>query len=242
MTSEIKPQIKKIGQHSVLYDASLETELTEDLFNPVMLRKRELLAGQALGRGEAWFINYQGRSWVLRHFRRGGLIGRFVADRYLGWALEGSRSWSEWRLLAELYRRGLPVPRPVAASVRRGCGFYRADLLMERIPDSISLAGLLSKGSQPVMFWENLGACLRRFHDQGVYHADLNANNILINGQSRIYLIDFDRGAICAKGEWTQHNLQRLKRSLLKIKGSSPGFHFEEEDWRCLLHGYETIL
>ena len=113
---------------------------------------------------------------------------------------------------------------------------------MERIPDSISLAGLLSKGSQPELLWIKLGACIRRFHEQGVYHADLNANNILINSQSRIYLIDFDRGAIRPKGAWTQQNLQRLKRSLLKIKGASPGFHFKDEDWDYLQLGYETSL
>lgn len=198
------------------------------------------MTGQALGRGEAWFLKYNGHDWVLRHFRRGGMIGRFNADRYFGWSLERSRSWAEWRLLAELYRRGLPVPRPIAAAVRRCGGCYRADLLTELVPDATTLAGSLSKRPQPAEFWSALGTCLRRFHDQGVYHADLNANNILIDNSQEIYLIDFDRGEIRSPGGWSKQNLERLKRSLVKIKQKAAGLHFDEEDWRRLLLGYET--
>jgi len=240
MTSEIKPQIMKIGQRFVLCDAEIAAELTEDLFCPEKLKDKNLLTGQALGRGQAWFIKYHEYNWVLRHFRRGGLIGHFNADRYFGWSLENSRSWREWRLLAELYQRGLPVPRPIAAAVQGRCGCYRADLLTELIPDAKTLAGSLSEKSQSAKFWCNLGTCLRRFHEQGVYHADLNANNILIDAGLEIYLIDFDRGEIRSPGAWAIQNLERLKRSLLKIKANSSDFHFNDEDWTQLLSGYAT--
>lgn len=240
MTSEIEPQIIKLGQQNILCDAAIAAELKEGLFSPDELKAQGLLTGKALGRGEAWFIKYRDHNWVLRHFRRGGLVGRFVTDRYVGLTLEGSRSWTEWRLLAELCRRGLPVPRPVAASVRRGCCSYRADLLTELISDANSLAERLMVQSQPEEFWRAIGTCIRRFHDQGVYHADLNANNILIDGRSQIYLIDFDRGEIRPSGNWTEQNLKRLKRSLIKIKGNSTSFYFNAEDWNQLLLGYET--
>ena len=177
---------------------------------------------------------------MLRHFRRGGLVGHFVADRYIGWDLERSRAWSEWRLLSELIRLGLPVPRPVAAAVRRCCGFYRAELITELIPDTLSLAARLTDEARTEEFWKALGGCLRRFHDLGVYHADLNANNILIDSLLQIYLIDFDRGEIRSPGGWSEKNLQRLKRSLLKIKAASPVFYFEEQDWDTLMQGYAT--
>lgn len=240
MSAEIKSHIVKLGRYVVLCDASIAAELSESLFNPEVLKKEKLLTGRALGRGEAWFINYQGHDWVLRHFRRGGLVGQFVNDCYFGWNLERSRAWSEWRLLAELYRRGLPVPRPVAAAVLQGCGFYRADLLTELIPDSQPLADLLAKSPQSEDFWRSIGACLWRFHDEDVYHADLNAKNILIDARSRIYLIDFDRGFIRSPGAWTQNNLQRLKRSLLKLKGATDNFYFEETEWNLLLEGYNS--
>jgi 3-deoxy-D-manno-octulosonic acid kinase len=240
MTSEIEPRIIKLGRHHVLCDADIATRLTEHLFDPEKLKQRGWLTGRALGRGEAWFLNYRGHDWVLRHFRRGGQVGRFVVDCYLGWSLERSRSWAEWRLLAELRRLGLPVPRPVAAAVQRGWGYYRAELLTERIPETLSLAARLTDAAQSEEFWRALGACLRRFHDQGVWHADLNANNILIDSRSRIYLIDFDRGKIRAPGGWARQNLQRLQRSLLKIKAASTDFHFDDADWQRLLQGYAS--
>ena len=235
---KINPRIMTLGRYHVLSDAEVAADLTEELFQPGKLEEMGLISAQAQGRGEAWFISYRGRDWVLRHFRRGGLIGRFINDHYLGWNLERTRAWAEWRLLAELCSRGLPVPRPVAAAVTRGLGLYRADLLTELIPDSQSLADLLTKDLQDENFWREVGACLRRFHDQGVYHADLNARNILINGNLKIFLIDFDRGSLRISGVWTQNNLQRLKRSLFKIKGASDNFHFDETEWKLLLDGY----
>lgn len=240
MTSEIEPQIIHLGQRQVLCDASIAKELSEDLFVPDHLRDTGLLTGQAVGRGEAWFIAYRSRNWVLRHFRRGGLVGRFVADRYLGRDPQQCRSWKEWRLLAELYRRGLPVPRPIAASVQVDGLFYRADLITELIAEADSLAGRLSGNPQPAEFWRTIGQCIRRFHDYGVYHADLNANNILVNAADDVFLIDFDRGELRSAGIWKEQNLQRLKRSLLKIQGRRSPFHFSDRDWNHLLNGYRA--
>ena len=237
--NEIHFCIITLGSSAVLCDAVLANDLTENLFNPVQLEKTGLLIGKARGRGDAWFIKYRGHNWVLRHFRRGGLVGRLIEDRYFGWDLERSRAWAEWRLLAELYRRGLPVPRPVAAAVSRHFGFYRADLITELIPDSQPLADWLTVSPQSEDFWKKLGICLRRFHDQDVYHVDLNARNILIDACSQIYLIDFDRGSIRPHGAWKNNNLQRLKRSLLKLKRNSSNCHFEEADWDLLIRGYE---
>jgi len=239
MKRDIHAQQIRLGRLNVLCDSAFEDDLTADLFDPLKLEKAGVLNGKAQGRGEAWFIRYRGHSWVLRHFRRGGLVGRFVNDCYFGWNLERTRAWAEWRLLDDLYCKGLPVPRPVAAAVQRGFGFYRADLLTELIPDSQSLSARLTVEPQSEDFWKELGVCLRRFHDEGVYHADLNAKNILIDACSQVFLIDFDRGAFRPPGAWMQNNLQRLKRSLLKMKGVTESFYFEETEWQLLLEGYD---
>jgi 3-deoxy-D-manno-octulosonic acid kinase len=84
-----------------------------------------------------------------------------------------------------------------------------------------------------------VGACIRRFHDHGVIHADLNARNILITGDNRVYLIDFDRAQIrLGATSLFQASLGRLKRSLHKFLGE------EQLDygWRQLLHGYNADL
>ena len=178
------------------------------------------------------------QQWVLRHYRRGGWVAKLLNDQFVGWDLDKSRSWVEWRLLADLYAKGFPVPRPVAAGVCKCFGYYRCDLITQRIPNAQTLADLLKQGSLPPAVWVDIGACLRRFHDAGVYHADLNANNILLDDQRRVYLIDFDRGRLRREGSWRQSNVNRFERSLRKIAGLSVAFHYGAEDWRSFMDGY----
>ena len=81
---------------------------------------RGALAGEARGRGTVWFVRQAACEWVLRHYRRGGWLGPWLGDRYLWLGPGRTRAAREWRLLAVLYGRGLPVPRPVAARILVG--------------------------------------------------------------------------------------------------------------------------
>lgn len=238
MTSQIRSRIKRVENRYILYDADTVNAPSKDLFDPEALRQQGRVTGSAQGRGEAWFLRWNGRDWVLRHYRRGGAIARFLNDRYFGLSPESSRAFREWRLLAELYRRGLPVPRPVAACVEKYLFFYRADLIIEKIPDVRSLAQLLKDQALPDSLWREIGKCLRRFHDAGCWHADLNAHNILIDGDGQVFVIDFDRGRLRQPGRWAEKNLERLLRSLKKIDRISGPIHFQHSDWHTLLEGY----
>jgi 3-deoxy-D-manno-octulosonic acid kinase len=105
-------------------------------------------------------------------------------------------------LLQRLHGLGLPVPAAVAAYYARRAGVYRAAIIVARLPDVRPLASLLDGRAEPGL-WPALGRTLARFHAAGVDHADLNANNILIDSRGQIFLIDFDRGAIRNKlGAW----------------------------------------
>jgi 3-deoxy-D-manno-octulosonic acid kinase len=87
--------------------------------------------------------------------------------------------------------------------------------------------------------WSKVGACISLFHRYDVYHADLNARNILLTGDDKVYLIDFDNSYIrTGTMAWKKKNIARLKRSLLKFKKNSPGFNFDEDNWAALLAGY----
>ena len=52
---------------------------------------------------------------VLRHFHRGGLVGRLNRDLYLRVGAPRCRAFREFDLLADMHVQGLPVPLPVAA-------------------------------------------------------------------------------------------------------------------------------
>jgi 3-deoxy-D-manno-octulosonic acid kinase len=194
-----------------------------------------------IGRARVTYFSYGNRSLVLKHYYRGGAVAAISKDRYLGFNIENSRAFREWRLLDKMQQLGLPVPRAVAAHVEKALFSYTADLVTEEIKQARTLADVLSKSKVNAEQWKKIGACIRLFHQHNVYHADLNARNILLTESGDVYLIDFDRGQFRAdSASWKMANLARLKRSLLKFKNNTAGFNFVENDWNNLLSGYKS--
>ena len=244
--SEVRRKV--IAGGAMLYDASRAGNLSTETFDPVLLARRGQIVGEARGRGTAWFLSVQNHAWVLRHYRRGGLISGLSRDRYWWRGEEGTRSFAEWQLTYHLHRAGLPVPAPIAARYRKHGFGYRGDIITERLMDVWSLAQALDVAPLSLLTWIAIGRCLRRFHELGVCHADLNAHNILIGrdvnrhseeSPDRVYLIDFDRGSLRKPGFWQDANLVRLRRSLEKITWGLPAERFTEDDWHGLLDGYQ---
>lgn len=169
------------------------------------------------GRGAAWFVRGEAGDAVLRHYRRGGLMARLGREDYTWLGESRVRSVAEFRLLGELHREGLPVPAPLVAGYwRRGWG-YRAAILVERIAGARPLSQWL-QGDADGAPWEAVGDMLARFHLAGLDHADLNADNVLVDAQGQPWLIDFDRCTRrIAAGGWRERNLRRLERSLAKL-------------------------
>ncbi len=131
----------------------------------------EALAG---GRGSAWRVRCEGQPAALRHYRRGGLLGGLLGDRYLWTGLERTRPYREFLLTARLHARGLPVPRPLAARIQRSGPYYRGDLLTGWLPDSRTLDLRLRAQSMRAADLARVGAAIAAFHDAGLDHADLN--------------------------------------------------------------------
>jgi 3-deoxy-D-manno-octulosonic acid kinase len=126
----------------------------------------------------------------------------------------------------------------VAAWYQQSGPFYRGDIITERLPNADSLAACLRIGALSLLNWVAIGRVIRRFHDLGVCHADLNAHNILLGDGDSVYLIDFDRSTLRAPGLWRDANLVRLRRSLEKVMYELPPDRFTESDWHGLLGGY----
>jgi 3-deoxy-D-manno-octulosonic acid kinase len=164
-------------------------------------------------------------------------MAKFSKDKYLWRGGIETRAFAEWYLTYHLHRAGLPVPVPIAARYLRSGLFYRADLITQRIENSEPLAARLLKGPLPFTQWIAVGRVIRRFHDAGVCHADLNAHNILLTPE-QVYLIDFDRGELRKRGWWADTTLVRLYRSLEKVTLLAAPESFTDEDWHSLLAGY----
>ena len=236
--SEVKR--KDLTGGVMLYDASRAGNAAPAWFDPAYWRERNEVEGEARGRGTTHFVRSGKQHFVLRHYRRGGLVARVLRDHYFWRGEATNRAFAEWQLLYHLHRAGLPVPAPVAARYRRHGLTYTADLITERLVDSVSLAEQLRMRGIPILGWITIGRCIRAFHDLGVCHPDLNAHNILLVGDDSVYLIDFDRGRLMRPGMWCDGNLVRLRRSLEKITYKLPPEHFSEADWHGLLDGYRS--
>lgn len=183
------------------------------------------------GRQSAWFVQHDDWQGVLRRYRRGGLVARISRDAYVWQGESRTRCFREYRLLAWLRERGLSVPAPLAAAYWRHGPAYRAAILVERIPQVRPLAQLLDR---PV--WDAAASAIAAMHRLGVWHADLNAYNILLDPQGRAWLIDFDRGTaggISARAR--RANMLRLRRSLQKVGGAA-GLEF----WNRLDQAYRA--
>lgn len=192
-------------------------DITSDWFDPRFwgTKARSVATG---GRGGAWFVNSPEGAVVLRQYRRGGLASRLSGRSYFYTGDERTRSFAEFRLLKELSDMGLPVPDPVAALVQRnGPLTYCASIIIRRIPGAVPLPE--SESLQEAALWCRVGAMLRRFHDAGLYHADLNCDNILV-ADDGLFLIDFDKcrmqKASPGPASWKRRNLSRLWRSVRK--------------------------
>ena len=215
------------GAGSIVFDAVRLRQAGPELLEPGHYgAAADPVAGG--GRGAAWFVRVDAGDAVLRHYRRGGLMARLGREQYAWLGESRVRSVAEFRLLGELHREGLPVPAPLAAGYWRRGWSYRAAILVERIAGARPLSRWL-QGNADVAPWEAVGDMLARFHLAGLDHADLNADNVLVDALGAPWLIDFDRcRRRSAAGGWRERNLRRLQRSLDKLAPGDgrwrPGF------------------
>ena len=236
MTDAYSRHVGPVGGYLVA--SSYQQAFLEDWFDPGFWGARAEKVTEG-GRGAAWFIGFVSGDLVLRHFCRGGLPGRIIRRDYLYTGADAVRSFVEFRLLNKLHQAGLPVPKPVAAGFwRRGQIFYHASIIIQRIPGARPLSGFASIPDLDT--WRAAGACIRRFHDARVFHADLNCMNILVSDQ--VYLIDFDRGRMMtdrAGDGWKASNISRLERSVHKCLAASLDMGQRGQLWQALLDGYQ---
>lgn len=246
MSSSLPIKALQQGKCDCLYDSNEINSFDPKMLDASYWQKENAITGSAQGRGTTWFVkhsnkpNGQTKHWVLRHYYRGGLIGKIINDSYWFTSQKNTRAAREFDLLSYMQKLALPAPKPIACRVTRHGLFYRADLLSSRIENAQDLVAILSEKTLSDALWKKIGITIKRFHDNNIYHHDLNAHNILIDNNDNVFLIDFDRGEVRKSNQasWQQANMARLQRSFLKEQNKLPTFHWQHDNWQLLLEGY----
>jgi len=227
----------KQGRHFMLTAGERAEPPVPAWFDADDWRQSGAVAIETSGRGQVLIVGHNGETWVLRHYRRGGLVSRFIDDHYLWLGADRARAFREWRLLRTLRAAGLPVPSPVAAHLYRTGVIYTADIITAYLPDTRKLSWFIEQGRVPPDCWQLIGAMIRAVHDHGVDHPDLTAHNVLLDPTGKPFLVDFDNAQQKPPGEWRRLGMERFNRSLRKV-ALETGTQFDSAAWAAIAAGY----
>lgn len=229
-----------LKNQTIWYDEQWVNEPLHSLFDAQYWQVEQKIIGSAIGRGTTWFIAMQQLEAALRHYRRGGLLGKLVSDHYWFQGWEKTRSYAEFHLLHHLREQGVNVPRPIAARAVKQGFCYQADLLSEKVASARDLVAILQEKPLDKEQYISIGQEIAKLHRAQVNHTDLNIHNILLDEDNTVWIIDFDK-CYQQKGDgWKEANLQRLLRSFRKERHKVE-IHWQESEWQFLLDGYLSI-
>jgi len=128
---------------------------------------------------------------VLKHYHRGGLIRRFLKDRYL--YNPRLRCRKEFDMLTRVRRMGINAPHPLAWAFTTGL-LYRCWLLTKEIDAHGNLAELSRSDPERAVHSTRLASeQIQQLICHRILHVDLHPGNVLVGTDSRVHLIDFDR-------------------------------------------------
>jgi len=154
--------VENTATGAILYDKAIINQMSEERFTPEGWLHAELLTGslRSGGRGNTMFVGNVPRQFVLRHYMRGGLVGKVVRDTYIFSGADKTRSFMEWRLLDKLASNNMRVPRPAAARYTQRGTFYLADIITVRVPDIVPLSQYIADHDPNEAFWNSVGASI----------------------------------------------------------------------------------
>jgi len=171
------------------------------------------------GRGAMHVLATERGEIVAKRLLRGGLAGALLR----GWYADARRPLREAEAAELLLARGCATAPVVAARSTRGpLGLHALEVATARVPSRGDLLAALRERALPLpQLAAAAGATLRRLHDAGLRHRDLNARNLLVPAgplAGGLVVLDLDR---CRVGEPLRREervaaLARLARSLVK--------------------------
>ena len=233
-------RVVKSGNCFILQPRDSEQDFTEQHFKTAYWQTRPGYDTIAGGRGGSCVIQLDNTRAILRQYHRGGFAGNLLSNQYLWLGKMMSRPWREWYVLLRARQAGLPVPEPIAACACRSGLVYRASLITAYLDDTEMLTRRLQRETLESDCWHRLGLLVKQMQAEGIRHADLTSDNILIDSQDRFYLVDFDKARIMNHiGDWQWRTLYRFQRSMEK-RNRNQKLHYDASDWQTFMDGYES--
>ncbi len=179
----------------------------------IYLRNRDDILEKIPLNGEIGVIStLKGRSYiytleegmVVRHVVHGGIFRHITGDRFWG----VNRSLREIKVSHYLIKNNVLTPEIIAVRHIKTGMFYRIWVISRFVPESRDLLEYLNAYKEDVItMMEKTGTFIRRIHDLGVFHPDLQVKNILVDSYSRLWILDLD------KARYMNH-LPRFARSM----------------------------
>lgn len=199
-TADVSDEVAQLYRlHRWVYDAVIADDSSS------ILRGRKPVVAGRLGR----------RDVIVKRLHHGGLLAPLLGDRFLT-----RRRFSAHAANAAFLRvHGIATPAVVFAGWRRSGGFVRGEIGLERL-DGVDADRYFFSGSPAAAdeVSRAIGALVRRMHDAGFVHGDLNLMNVLVRGPASLSILDLDKGTIFSHvgGRARRANLERLYRSIRK--------------------------
>jgi hypothetical protein len=189
--------------------------------------------GTGAGRGGTVRLRLAvGTTAVLKQMRRGGALAFLWRDRYLG----TGRLLDNLRIPLEAIRRGVPTARPLALLLASGPpGLSRAWAAYEEIQNAPDVIEVLRSTEPPTIEEIDVVAgVIRKMHDEGLEHRDLNLGNLLLRRRegaaAEAFVVDLDRARLWDEPLPLGHRIRalcRLERSSVKLFGETPLEQFD---------------
>jgi 3-deoxy-D-manno-octulosonic acid kinase len=181
---------------------------------------------------------------VLRRYQHGGTLAGVTGSWFLG----PSRALKELEVTARAEASGAPVPHVLCLALWPVFGPLWSALIGTREESQAEdLHEVLVTVEDPAArrrLLREVGAAIRKLHDAGVEHRDLQLRNILLrSGEERqIVVVDLDRARFHPHGTMPASrragNLGRLARSALKA--GLWGTRIGRRDLAALMGGYSA--
>ncbi len=148
------------------------------------------------GRGPLARLDLKGQASVGKRAIRGGLGGRLLGGLYLG----AGRALAQIGTAERLRQVGIPTPEVLAVGWRRALLLFSAQAVVTRaVPGAQNLyeaarQGPLRDRRRAILLAS--ADLVRRMHDAGFLHPDLNVTNLVLEGaggRGRLFVVDLDK-------------------------------------------------